>query len=97
MRLFFGQIKNILLLQREHVCQFLFRSMCVDNGIIMIYLRIIRCKDLALNIRDCLSLCLSEETLKAVGPFYLVSMPGEVKDPTSLHWKCVTCGLHILT
>ena len=25
---------------------------------------------------------LSEETLKAVGPFYLVSMPGEVKDPT---------------
>ena len=43
---------------------------------------IIRCKNLALNIRDCLSLCLSEETLKAVGPFYLVSMPGEVKDPT---------------
>ena len=58
---------------------------------------IIRCKNLALNIRDCLSLCLSEETLKAVGPFYLVSMPAEVKDPTSLHWKCVTCGLHILT
>ena len=28
-----------------------------------------------------LCLCLSEETLKAVGPFYLVSMPGEVKDP----------------
>ena len=27
-------------------------------------------------------LCLSEETLKAVGHFYLVSMPGEVKDPT---------------
>ena len=26
-------------------------------------------------------LCLSEETLKAGGPFYLVSMPGEVKDP----------------
>ena len=26
--------------------------------------------------------CLSEEKLKAVGPFYLVSMPGEVKDPT---------------
>ena len=36
----------------------------------------------ALNIRDCVSLCLSEETLKAVGPFYLVSMPGEVKYPT---------------
>ena len=30
------------------------------------------------------------EKLKAVGPFYLVSMPGEVKYPTSLHWKCVT-------
>ena len=27
-------------------------------------------------------LCLSEETLKAGGPFYLVSMPWEVKDPT---------------
>ena len=27
-------------------------------------------------------LCLSEETLKAGGPFYLVSMPGEVKDLT---------------
>ena len=25
---------------------------------------------------------LSEETLKASGPVYLVSMPGEVKDPT---------------
>ena len=29
--------------------------------------------------------CLSDETVKAVGPFYLVSMPGEVKDPTSPH------------
>ena len=58
---------------------------------------IIRCKNQALYIRDCVSLCRSDETLKAVGPFYLVSMPGEVKDPTSLHWKCVTCrGLHIL-
>ena len=27
-------------------------------------------------------LCFSEETLKAGGPVYLVSMPGEVKDPT---------------
>ena len=44
--------------------------------------RIIRCKNLALYIRDCESLCLSDKTLKAVGPFYLVSMPGEVKDPT---------------
>ena len=31
--------------------------------------------------------CLSDETLKAVGPFYLVSKPGEVKDPTSPHWN----------
>ena len=43
---------------------------------------IIRCKNLALYIRYCESLCLSDETLKAVGPFYLVSMPGEVKYPT---------------
>ena len=26
--------------------------------------------------------CLSDERLKAVGPFYLVSMPGKVKDIT---------------
>ena len=44
--------------------------------------RIIRCKNLALYIRYCESLCLSDETVKAVGPFYLVSMPGEVKYPT---------------
>ena len=31
-----------------------------------------KCKNLALNVRDCASLCLSDETLKAVGPFYLV-------------------------
>ena len=37
---------------------------------------------MALYIRDCESLCLSDEALKAVGPFYLVSMPGEVKVPT---------------
>ena len=42
---------------------------------------IIRCKNLALYIRDCESLCLSDETVKAVGPFYLVAT-GEVKDPT---------------
>ena len=60
--------------------------------------RIIRCKNLALYIRDCESLCLSEETVKAVGPFYLVSMPGEVKAPTQEVNLCVTCrGLHILT
>ena len=41
-------------------------------------------------------LCLSDETLKAVGPFDLVSMPVEVKYPTQ-GGKCVTCrGLHIL-
>ena len=33
-------------------------------------------------------LWLSDETLKADSPFYLVSMPGEVKDPTR---GCVTC------
>ena len=27
-------------------------------------------------------LCLSEEKLRVGGPFYLVSMPGELKDPT---------------
>ena len=52
---------------------------------------------MALYIRDCVSLCISEETLKAVGPFYLVSMPGEVKYPISQLGKCVTFrGLHIL-
>ena len=40
------------------------------------------CKYLVPYIRDCESLCLSEETLKAVGHFYLVSMPEEVKYPT---------------
>ena len=25
--------------------------------------------------------------LRSVGPFYLVSMPGEIKDPTSPHWN----------
>ena len=34
-------------------------------------------------------LCLSEHTLKPGGPFYLVSIPREVKDPRS---KCVTCS-----
>ena len=33
---------------------------------------IIRGKNLALYIRDCVSLCLSDETLKAVGPFYSI-------------------------
>ena len=51
-----------------------------------LYVGPIRCKNLALYIRDCESMCLSDETpsLKAVGSFYLVSMPwpGEEKDPT---------------
>ena len=39
-------------------------------------------------------LCLLEETLKAGGPFDLMSMPGEVKDPTrgGGGGKCVTCS-----
>ena len=28
--------------------------------------------------------CLSQETLKSIGPFYLVSMPEEVDDPTQV-------------
>ena len=35
-----------------------------------------------LSTLEIVNLCLSDETLKAVGPFYLVSMPGVVKDPT---------------
>ena len=58
--------------------------------------RIIRCKNLALYIRDCESMCLSDETLKAVGPFYLVYARGSKISHTG--GKCVTCrGLHILT
>ena len=34
-------------------------------------------------------LCLSEDTLKAGGPFNLLSIPGEVKDPIQ-GGKCVT-------
>ena len=33
--------------------------------------------------------CLSEDTLKAFGPFCLVSMPGEVKDPTQGNKKTI--------
>ena len=40
-------------------------------------------------------MCLSEETLKAVGPFYLVSMPGEVQDPAQGVNRQIPCrGLH---
>ena len=38
--------------------------------------------NVALNIRDCVSLCLSEEALEAAGPLYLVYIPGEVQYPT---------------
>ena len=39
--------------------------------------------NMALNIRDCVSLVFRlDEILCGVGPFYLVSMPGEVKYPT---------------
>ena len=34
------------------------------------------------NLGNFVCLCFSEETLKDGGPFCLVSMPGEVKDPT---------------
>ena len=34
-------------------------------------------------------LCLSEQTLKAGGPFYLVCMPGEAIDPTQGNGKPV--------
>ena len=39
--------------------------------------------------------CLSDETLKAVGPFSLVSMPGEVKDPPVRSGMCNCRGLHL--
>ena len=48
---------------------------------VRILLAELRLRTLAIQF-NLLCQCLSEETLKAVGPFYLVSMPGEVKDPT---------------
>ena len=51
---------------------------------------------MVLYIRDCVSLCLSDETLKPVGPVYLVSMPGGC-NIFHTEGKCVTCrGLHII-
>ena len=38
-------------------------------------------------------MCLSEEKLKTVGPFNLVSMPGEVKDPMQRNKKPVMGSL----
>ena len=52
-------------------------------------------RNFAIFLSNPLYQCLSKETLTAVCPFYLVSMPGEVKYPT--RGNCVTCcGLHIL-
>ena len=43
----------------------------------------IRCKNLALYIIDCVSLSFGRDTGSCgVGHFYLASVPGEVKDPT---------------
>ena len=42
--------------------------------------------DLALNIRDCVSLCISDETLKAVGSFYMVCVYSRgIKDATQMY------------
>ena len=48
--------------------------------------RLVRCTNLSIYIRYCVSMCLSDETLTAVVRFYLVSMIGEVRYSTSLHW-----------
>ena len=64
-----------------------------DPGPGMLY---VRRKNLALNFRDGLSMCLAEETLTYVEPFYLVIMPVEGKI-SHTGGKYVTCrGLHIL-
>ena len=47
-----------------------FDELTGDGTIIMLEFR---CKNLTLNISDCVSMCLSDETLKAVGPIYLVA------------------------
>ena len=60
-------------LSREAVVQWLGRSLITRPARAQFpgwEARIIRCKNLALHIRDCESLCLSDETLKAFGSFY---------------------------
>ena len=52
---------------------------------------LITCKNLALYIRDCVSLCLSDETLKAVGPFS-VFCPGLKKGTVLLEEKGHFCS-----
>ena len=41
-----------------------------------------------LSTLETVSRCLSDETQKHVGPFYLVSMPGEIIDPTQGLFMC---------
>ena len=57
--------------------------------------RIIRCKNLAFYIRDCVSLCLSDETLNN----HWSLLPGVYARGSKISHtggKCVTCrGLHI--
>ena len=43
---------------------------------------VLLCVNTFLSTLETVYLCLSEEMLKPFGPFYLVSVPGEVKDPT---------------
>ena len=64
------------------LCQWLKRSIW-DRGVlgVRILLAAFRFGTLAIPFTP-LCPCLSEETLNAVGLFYLVSMPGDVKDPT---------------
>ena len=58
-----------------------------------------RCKNLALYIRDCESLCLSDETVKAVGPFYWIEQwltdrrQRVVVDGEVSNWKPVLSGV----
>ena len=55
------------------------------------------CKNLAFYIRDCVSLCLLDETLKRRWSLLSCVYARGSKEPTSLHWKWVTCrGLHIV-
>ena len=51
------------------------------------------CKNLALNNRNCVSLCLLDETLKSVGPFYPASVhTGQVNSQVS----AASCKLMLL-
>ena len=55
--------------------------LCEDNGqntVVQFHLHCFKAWAVSFTV---LCLCLLEEAVKAVGPFDLVSMPGEVKDP----------------